>query len=123
MGVRDSKNGQTVVRDVLPKMMRGKSFNVTYMPLDLASMRSVNAFADQVKKSVDKIDILVNNAGTMAMRHRLTEDGYETNFAVNYLSHFLLTMQLMNLLKAAPSAKIINVGSLAHLCKYQSWEV
>jgi NAD(P)-dependent dehydrogenase (short-subunit alcohol dehydrogenase family) len=44
-------------------------------------------------------------------------DGYEIHFAVNHLGHFLLTNLLLDLMKKAPSARIINVSSVNHACK------
>ncbi len=44
-------------------------------------------------------------------------DGYEIHFAVNHLGHFLLTNLLLDLMKKAPSARIINVSSINHTCK------
>lgn len=44
-------------------------------------------------------------------------DGYEIHFAVNHLGHFLLTNLLLDLMKKAPSARIINVSSINHACK------
>ena len=44
-------------------------------------------------------------------------DGYEIHFAVNHLGHFLLTNLLLDLLRKAPSARIINVSSINHACK------
>jgi NAD(P)-dependent dehydrogenase (short-subunit alcohol dehydrogenase family) len=44
-------------------------------------------------------------------------DGYEIHFAVNHLGHFLLTNLLLDLMKKAPSARIINISSINHTCK------
>lgn len=117
MGVRDTKSGEDVISQVLPKIMQGKKIDVKVMKLDLSSFKSVNEFSDAVNQSVERIDILVNNAGLMSTKHRMTSEGFESNFGVNYLSHFLLTMNLLNMLKLSPLAKIISVGSIAHLCE------
>src|SRR5688572_13193444 len=60
--------------------------------LDLASLRSVRAFAARMLDSGPPIDLLVNNAAVMAIpRRELTDDGYERQFATNHLGHFALT--------------------------------
>lgn len=55
--------------------------------------------------------------GILTKSHEKSIDGYEIHFATNYLGHFLLTNLLLDLLKTAPSARIINVSALAHKCK------
>lgn len=76
------------------------------MKLDLGSLESVRSFANEIHKRFDKIDILINNAGVAAplKKQMKTEDGFEFNFGVNHLGHFLLTNLLVDLVKkAAPS--------------------
>ena len=97
--------------------VREKSGNddVVFRQLDLASLASVRQFAATVLEEESRIDILVNNAGVMACPYSKTEDGFEMQFAVNHLAHFLLTNLLLDRLKEAPSARIVNVSSLAHM--------
>jgi NAD(P)-dependent dehydrogenase (short-subunit alcohol dehydrogenase family) len=80
--------------------------------LDLASLASVAAFAETSLAAGRGIDMLVNNAGVMAPpeRHE-TADGFELQFATNYLGHFALTAQLLPLLRRG--ARVVNVSSLA----------
>lgn len=80
--------------------------------LDLASQESIRRFADTVP---DPVDILVNNAGVMSPpSHRATQDGFELQFGTNHLGHFALTALLMPQLRAAPTARIVTVSSIAH---------
>ncbi|XP_011308761.1 retinol dehydrogenase 12 [Fopius arisanus] len=87
--------------------------------LDNMSLDSVRKFAEEIKKGYTKVNILVNNAGIMFTPYEETVDGFEHQWAVNYLSHFLLTALLMPLLRNAGSsensARIISVSSCAHL--------
>ncbi|CAK9819433.1 Retinol dehydrogenase 12 [Anthophora plagiata] len=87
--------------------------------LDNASLESVRQFAAEIKKDYTQIHILVNNAGVMFCPYEETVDGFEQQWVVNYLSHFLLTALLLPLLKAGglpqQSSRIINVTSCAHL--------
>ena len=65
---------------------------------DLGSLQQVRSLAERVGSERDRLDALVNNAGVISQEHRTSEDGYELTFAVNYLSHFLLTRLLLPLL-------------------------
>ena len=87
---------------------------VEHLPLDLASFASVRAFADTFNARFDGLDVLVNNAGAALRQRSVTEDGHETQFQVNHLSHFLLTALLRDQLDAAPAARVINVSSTGH---------
>jgi NAD(P)-dependent dehydrogenase (short-subunit alcohol dehydrogenase family) len=87
---------------------------VRFERLDLASLDSVAAFAQTMLAAGRGIDLLVNNAGVMAPPQRqLTVDGFELQFATNYLGHFALTARLLPLLRRVPGARVVNVSSLA----------
>lgn len=84
----------------------------SFEPLDLASLVSVQAFSDRMLQRGQLIDVLINNAGVMSPPQRkLTTDGYELQFGVNYLGHFALTARLLPLL--AERSRVVNVTSLA----------
>ena len=78
---------------------------------DLSSLADVRDLADRILSKHDRLDVLVNNAGIIVRERRESEDGYELTFAVNYLSHFLLTRLLLPLLKDSAPARIVNVAS------------
>ena len=88
--------------------------SVEIMELDLASLESVRKFAEAFLAKYDKLHGLVNNAGIMAVPEGKTVDGFETQFGVNHLGHFLLTELLLDTLKASAPARIVNVSSAAH---------
>ena len=60
------------------------------------------------------VDVLINNAGLFAKTKQLTADGFEQQFGVNYLGHFLLTQKLLPVLQKAPKARIVHLASIAH---------
>ncbi len=78
---------------------------------DFSSLAAVRDLADRILSKHDRLDVLVNNAGIIVRERRESEDGYELTFAVNYLSHFLLTRLLLPLLKDSAPARIVNVAS------------
>lgn len=88
---------------------------VSTVPLDLASLASVRACAAELGRRYPRIDVLQNNAGVMALPKRtLTTDGFEYQFGVNHLGHFLLTNLLMGSLLKAERPRIVNLSSAAH---------
>uniref|UniRef100_A0A8C4WZ16 NADP-retinol dehydrogenase n=1 Tax=Eptatretus burgeri TaxID=7764 RepID=A0A8C4WZ16_EPTBU len=88
--------------------------NVVVRKLDLASTASIHEFATRINKEESALHILINNAGVMLTPYWKTENGFEMQFGVNYLGHFLLTYLLLDLLKRSAPARIINVSSGAH---------
>jgi NAD(P)-dependent dehydrogenase (short-subunit alcohol dehydrogenase family) len=78
---------------------------------DLSSLAAVRDLAERILSKHDRLDVLVNNAGIIARERSESEDGYELTFAVNYLSHFLLTRLLLPLLMDSAPARIVNVAS------------
>jgi NAD(P)-dependent dehydrogenase (short-subunit alcohol dehydrogenase family) len=89
--------------------------SVEVMELDLASLASVRRFAEAFATKHDRLDGLVNNAGVMACPEGKTEDGFATQFGVNYLGHFLLTELLLDTLKASAPSRIVCVSSVMHV--------
>ncbi len=84
--------------------------------LDLADLSSVRAFAARVVERFpgQSLDLLINNAGVMAVPTReLTVDGYERQFATNYLGPFALTALLFASIKPQPGSRIVTVSSTA----------
>lgn len=82
--------------------------------LDLASTASVRAGAEIIRGRTDKIDALVNNAGVLYPPGRqTTEDGFELQFGVNHLGHFLWS-GLLSEQVAAANGRIVCVSSSMH---------
>ncbi|KAH7402907.1 hypothetical protein BKA66DRAFT_578315 [Pyrenochaeta sp. MPI-SDFR-AT-0127] len=102
------------------KALQGIEGKIELLDLDLASLDSVRAAADEfLKRSNGKLNILVNNAGTMALPTRtVTTDGFEAQFGTNHLGHFLLFQLLKSALlcSSSPSfhSRVVNLSSSAH---------
>ncbi|SHK65352.1 NAD(P)-dependent dehydrogenase, short-chain alcohol dehydrogenase family [Maribacter aquivivus] len=87
---------------------------LVYEQLDLASLSSVKAFADNVIQAESSLDLLINNAGIMIPPQSKTEDGFETQFGVNFVGHFALTGHLFNLLESTKGSRVVTLSSIAH---------
>ena len=111
LACRNRVRGEAAVAEV--KKRTGNN-NVVLMQLDLASLNSVRSFSASVLAKEPRIDILVNNAGVMACPYSKTAEGFEMQFGVNHLGHFLLTNLLLDRMKNAPAARIVNVSSRGH---------
>lgn len=86
---------------------------------DLASLEETRRAAAEIRARHDRVDALINNAGGMVRRRRETAEGIELTLALNHLSPFVLTAELLPLLRAAADAsgsgaRIVNVASSAH---------
>jgi len=88
----------------------------------MSSMDSVLSFAKAILDKNVPISLLINNAGIMFAPYKETKDGFESQFAVNYLGHFLLTHLLLPQLRASgtenQAARIINLSSSAHAFRW-----
>jgi len=92
----------------------GGAGELVYAHLDLASLRSVKEFAENVVEKESRLDFLVNNAGVMIPPPSKTEDGFEIQFGVNFIGHFALTGHLLNLLEATQGSRVVTLSSIAH---------
>jgi len=81
---------------------------------DLSSLAEVRRVAAEFRAKHARLDVLVNNAGAVIMERIVTADGFEKTFATNHLAYFLLTQELLDLLKASAPSRIVNVSSEAH---------
>lgn len=96
------------------KQLASGNNSVSIVQMDLANLNSVRAAASRVLKDTPKIDALINNAGIMFPPGRqLTEDGFELQFGVNHLGHFLLTGLLKERVLES-DGRFVSVSSLAH---------
>jgi NAD(P)-dependent dehydrogenase (short-subunit alcohol dehydrogenase family) len=87
---------------------------VDWLHLDLASFASIRRCVDAFARRHDRLDVLINNAAVIQHERSETEDGLETTFGVNHVGHFLLTLCLLDHLKRAGSARIVNMTSTLH---------
>jgi NAD(P)-dependent dehydrogenase (short-subunit alcohol dehydrogenase family) len=108
---RNRERGAALVREI---EQRGKG-SARFYPADLASLAQVRELAAAIGRDYRRLDVLVNNAGIWVNggTRQLSADGHELHFAVNYLSGYLLTRELLPLLRRSAPARVVNVASAA----------
>jgi retinol dehydrogenase 12 len=81
---------------------------------DLSQLSGMRAVAAAFKAKHNKLDVLVNNAGGVFTGKQLTADGFEYTFALNHMSYFVLTHELIDVLAKTPGARVVSTSSGAH---------
>jgi NAD(P)-dependent dehydrogenase (short-subunit alcohol dehydrogenase family) len=111
MAIRCRTKGETAIAEI---RREAPSAKLAIRHLDLSSLKSVAALGEELVADGRPIDVLINNAGVMTPPQRQeTRDGFELQFGTNHLGHFALTAQLLPLLRAAKSARVVTVSSIA----------
>lgn len=88
--------------------------NIDYVIADFSSLQEVQAAAESLLQKDKPIDVLINNAAVITPEYMESKDNIELTFQVNYLAHFLLTLQILPLLQAKNDSQIISISSIAH---------
>lgn len=115
LACRNSLKAEKAVQKIIKK---SGNQQVDYQLIDLSDLDSVKDFAKNIHSKIDKLDILINNAGVMGCPDSWkTKQGFDMQFGVNYLGHFLLTHLLLDLIKKTPNSRVVNVSSCVHYSK------
>jgi NAD(P)-dependent dehydrogenase (short-subunit alcohol dehydrogenase family) len=110
LAVRNEPAGLTVAKDIISA---SGNLNVRVEPLDISKRQSIANF---LKRWDGPLDVLINNAGVMAIPElQLSENGWEMQFATNYMGHFELALGLHDALTSAGKSRIVAVSSSGHL--------
>lgn len=106
---RDAERGRALVEEIA----RQGGGSARFYRADFARLAEVRRLAEAIRRDYPRLDLLVNNAGIALFSddRRVSADGYELHFQVNYLAHFLLTDLLLPLLEQSAPARIVNVAS------------
>jgi len=112
---RNEEKARAAMKDI-------PSDDVALIVGDMSSQADIRRVASEVKAKYDKLDVLLNNAGVLVTSRRTTVDGIEETFAINHLGYFLLTDQLLDLLKSSAPSRIVNVASEAHRSAKMHWD-
>jgi retinol dehydrogenase-12 len=111
--VRDDPKGRETtgkIKEVVPNA------KADYFKVELSSLKSVRNFVEEYKKKTNnkKIDFLIENAGVMIPPYTKTEDGFELQFGVNHLAHFLMADLLIKNNLINEPGRIVVVSSYGH---------
>lgn len=111
LAVRDIAKGNAAAA-----RLRGQAStaDVTVQQLDVGSLESIRAGAEELKSAYPRIDLLINNAGVMYPPKQLTADGFELQFGTNHLGAFALTGLLLENLLPVEGSRVVAVASIAH---------
>lgn len=112
MAVRNLEKGNEAVSKIKSKNQKA---NVELMQLDLSDFNSIHKFSKEFHTKYPTLNVLINNAGVMYPKKReITKQGFEIQFGINHLGHFLLTGLLLDILKQTPQSRVITQSSLYH---------
>lgn len=111
LACRDERKAQAAADRIRAEV---PAAHVELLLLDLASLASVHAAADEFRSRHDRLDLLVNNAGVMWAPYAPTEDGFELHFGTNHLGHYALTGLLLERLTTTPGSRVVTVSSSGH---------
>ena len=101
-------------REVVQEIEEDGRGSAKFYRADFASLEEIEGLADAILADYDRLDVLINNAGVLLPdqdERRITEDGYELHFQVNYLAGYVLTARLLPLLEASAPSRVVNVAS------------
>jgi len=111
MVCRNSEKGEAALDEI---RRESGSSQVDLLIADMSSQASVRLLAEQIQRKYPRLDVLVNNAGGAALARTISADGIEMTLATNHLGAALLTLLLLDLLKASAPSRIVNVSSSEH---------
>ena len=108
--------------EIACKNLEGIVPNEDIVEMNLENLNSVKKFTEDFKESFKKLDLLINNAGIMACPETRIGNGWESQFAVNHIGHFLLTKELMDTMAENDSARFVSLSSSAHSLTGILWD-
>jgi len=108
------RNGEKATDAVARIKTKLPHADVQKLSLDLSSLASVRAAAEEARSRYPRVDLLINNAGVMMPPYSQTADGFELQFGTNHLGHFAFTGLLLDRLLSTADSRIVTVSSGGH---------
>ncbi len=108
---RKEKDCQSTVQEI--KTLT-QNTNIDFIVADLSDLQAVNQMANTIIEEYPSLDVLINNAGTFSTSRKITNDGLEQTYVVNYLSRFLLVQKLLETLKKNSPSRIVDISGAYH---------
>jgi len=108
--------------DIASKALDGIVPAEDIIEMDLGDLSSVQKFVDDFNDLNLSLDLLINNAGIMACPEGRVGNGWERQFGVNQIGHFLLTKGLMDSMKDVEGARFVSLSSSAHSLTGILWD-
>jgi NAD(P)-dependent dehydrogenase (short-subunit alcohol dehydrogenase family) len=111
LAVRNLDKGKDAISRIVAQSPQA---DVALQELDLTSLESTRAAAEQLRADHDRIDLLINNAGVMYTPKQTTKDGFEMQFGTNHLGHFAFTGLLLDRLLPVAGSRVVTISSIGH---------
>ena len=108
---RNGQKGDSVMSEIISKT---GNESVRFFKADLLNMDHIKKLADEIQHKYDSVDVLLNNAGAYFSKLKMTDEGFESTFALNHLAYFKITQLLLDIVKEMNPGRVINVASAAH---------
>jgi NAD(P)-dependent dehydrogenase (short-subunit alcohol dehydrogenase family) len=111
MACRSTDKGESAASDIRRQAPEAK---LDVRSLDLGSLESIQAFANDLDLEAGGLDLLINNAGIMMTPQQTTHDGFELQLGTNHLGHFALTGLLLDTVQSAEAGRVVTLSSIEH---------
>lgn len=96
--------------------------DIQSLVMDLGDLKSIHAFATEIKSTLNQLDFLIHNAGIMACPETRVGPGWEAQFGTNHMGHFALTQALMPLLQKTSGTRVVSLSSTGHKLSDIRWD-
>jgi NAD(P)-dependent dehydrogenase (short-subunit alcohol dehydrogenase family) len=108
LACRDPERGRQTAEEI---RAHATAAQPVVIPVDTSSPASIRQFAREYRRRFDCLDALVNNAGVLRPQRETSIDGLELTFATNVIGYYLMTLELLDLLRSSEPARVVNVAS------------